>query len=259
MNRHFRKAKDAFSHWWAWIPVGLIIAGCTIYMAARCTSYALQRNEDLRSPQYAVESVASAGISFGAASPHTADEGVIKILSNAKTATESSQTEAPAARSNVIDDPEKIWAEDNVVTYNSYTIPEQVQQEDGSLGVLTIPKLGLSVNIFEAESEIEAMTHGIAHFKHTTSWDGNIGLCGHNVNYDLTDGYFKYLHTLKKGNEVKVKTSLGERTYIVETIKEIPETDWSWLNRTSDNRVTMITCITGKPSSRLMIQAVEKK
>lgn len=146
-----------------------------------------------------------------------------------------------------------------MVTYNSFTEPEKIQQEDGSLGVLSIPKLGLSVNIFEAEDEIEAMTKGVAHFKHTTSWDGSIGLCGHNVNYDLTDGYFKNLHQLGKGDEVRITTSLGERIYQVQTVKEISDSDWTGLNRTQDNRVTMITCITGKPSLRLMIQAVEKR
>ena len=40
-------------------------------------------------------------------------------------------------------------------------------------------------------------------------------------------------------------------------IKEISEDDWSALTRTEDNRITLVTCITGKPNMRLMVQALE--
>ncbi len=103
------------------------------------------------------------------------------------------------------------------------------------------------------------MTKGIAHFAHTSVWDGNIGLCSHNVNYDLSDGYFKNLYQLKEGDEVRLNTELGERIYAVTLIKEIPDTDWTALGRTPDNRISMITCISGKPEQRLLVQAVEKR
>ena len=40
-------------------------------------------------------------------------------------------------------------------------------------------------------------------------------------------------------------------------VREIAGDDWSYLSRTDDNRITMITCITGKPDLRLMVQAKE--
>ena len=40
-------------------------------------------------------------------------------------------------------------------------------------------------------------------------------------------------------------------------VREIAGDDWSYLSRTDDNRITMITCITGKPDLRLMVQARE--
>ncbi len=100
------------------------------------------------------------------------------------------------------------------------------------------------------------MSHGVAHFKTTSSWDGNIGLCSHNVNFDLTDGFFKYIHTLQAGDTIGYTTALGSRSYAVQTVAEITETDWSYLNRTEDNRVTLITCISGRPRSRLVVQAI---
>ena len=139
-----------------------------------------------------------------------------------------------------------------------YTIPEEAELSDGSIGLLSIPRLKLSVGVFETDDELEAMESGIAHFKTTSAWSGNVGLCSHNINFDLTDGHFKNIHTLNIGDVVKYKTALGEREYIVETVTEIEETDWSYLGRTEDNRITMITCISGKPQSRLVVQAVEK-
>lgn len=148
--------------------------------------------------------------------------------------------------------------QDTVKVGGAYTLPEDVQMADGSLGLLSIPKIGLAVNVFETEDEMEAMTHGLAHFKTTSAWSGNIGLCGHNINFDLTDGYFKNLHTLKIGDSISYKTALGSRTYTVETVAEIAETDWSYLGRTEDDRITLITCISGKPTMRLVVQAVAK-
>lgn len=137
----------------------------------------------------------------------------------------------------------------------TYTLPEDAQMADGSIGLLSIPKLKLSVSVFETDDELEAMTHGLAHFKTTSAWSGNIGLCGHNINFDLTDGYFKNLHTLKIGDTISYKTALGSRTYTVDTVTEIAEIDWSYLGRTEDDKITLITCISGQPTMRLVVQA----
>ena len=64
---------------------------------------------------------------------------------------------------------------------------------------------------------------------------------------------------MEVGDELSYKTDLGERSYAVTTVKEIQDDDWSYLMRYDDelNRITMITCITGKPDMRLMVQATE--
>ena len=49
-----------------------------------------------------------------------------------------------------------------------------------------------------------------------------------------------------------------KRKYIVDTKKEILETDWSNLEGTSDNRLTLITCIKNKVNQRLCVQAVQE-
>jgi LPXTG-site transpeptidase (sortase) family protein len=77
------------------------------------------------------------------------------------------------------------------------------------------------------------------------------------VNFNLTDGFFKNLHTLSEGDIITYRSALGTKNYAVETVAEIAETDWSYLGRTEDDRITLITCISGKPRSRLVVQGVE--
>lgn len=140
-----------------------------------------------------------------------------------------------------------------------YTLPEDAVLPDGSMGVLTIPKLELSAPVYETEEggEIESMTKGVAHFAISSAWEGNIGLASHNVAPAGAVAYFRDIHKLEKGDTLSYKTALGEREYKVTEVKEIAEDDWSFLSRTEDNRLTLITCITGKPDMRFMVQALE--
>lgn len=187
---------------------------------------------------------------------YSANDGVIVIPTS-----EVAETEKPLNQSAAVisDSAGQIWVDSEIPESTGYTLPERTQMADGSIGVLSIPKLGLTVNVFETQNEMEAMTKGIAHFKTTSAWDGNVGLCGHNQNFDLTDGYFKNIHKLSEGDTLHYKTALGERSYTVTTIKEIAASDWGDLGRTEDNRLTLITCISGKSDSRLVVQAVEKE
>lgn len=157
-------------------------------------------------------------------------------------------------------DPDKAWEDDTSLSTQGYTLPEDTALPDGSMGLLTIPKLDLSAPVYETEEggEIESMTKGVAHFAITSAWDGNIGLASHNVAPAGAVAYFRDIHQLAEGDIVRYKTALGEREYKVIEVKEITEDDWSFLSRTDDNRLTLITCITGKPNMRLMVQAEEE-
>ena len=156
--------------------------------------------------------------------------------------------------------PEQLWLETEALSSESYTLPAEAKLED-CLAVLSIPKIGMSAQVFEAESsEMEAMTKGIAHFAITSAWDGNVGLCSHNVAPQGAMAYFRDLHLLEKGDEIRYKTAKGARVYAVSEVKEISSNDWSYLKNYDDgiNRITLITCISGKADSRLMVQAVEE-
>lgn len=55
------------------------------------------------------------------------------------------------------------------------------------------------------------------------------------------------------------KTPYGEKIYKVTMSKTIEETDWSYLQKTEENKITLITCVANQPSKRLCVQAVENK
>lgn len=139
-----------------------------------------------------------------------------------------------------------------------FTIPTVTKTSfNGSLGHLTIDKIELSMDVFETDNTMEDMKKGAAHFKNTSVWEGNIGLSAHNDGVKESVSFGK-LHTLKLGDIMVYKTSLGERSYEVTEIQTISDEDWSYLSRTKDNRITLITCVSGQPDKRFMVQAIEK-
>lgn len=70
--------------------------------------------------------------------------------------------------------------------------------------------------------------------------------------------YFENIKNLKTNDKIIYKTPYGVRTYRVTLSTVIEETDWSYLQEYSDNRLTLITCIENHPSQRKCIQAVEE-
>ncbi|MFQ8761443.1 MAG: sortase [Intestinimonas sp.] len=62
---------------------------------------------------------------------------------------------------------------------------------------------------------------------------------------------------LEIGDTIRYQTSLGTRTYAVSSVKIIDWTDWSYLNSTSDNRITIITCLANQPTKRVCVQGIE--
>ncbi len=188
---------------------------------------------------------------------YSAKDGVVVIQPSAK----ESDSDKPSD-STYVSDPEQVWSEPTPLSTDSYTLPEDVTIADGSIGTLTIPKLKLSAPVYEAEEgkEPESMTKGIAHISATSAWEGNIGLASHNEAPTGAVAYFRDIHLLEQGDSISYKSSLGERQYRVEKVQEISGEDWSFLSPSAadGNKITLITCITGKPNSRLMVQASEE-
>lgn len=167
----------------------------------------------------------------------------------------SSDTNIVRREGNDISD--QIWKDDNVTSYNGFTTTDTLADASGKMGTLSIPAIDLSVGVYESlTDEMEAMTKGVAHFAETSGWDGNVGLCAHNWTESGNGAYFKNLDSVKKGDSITYKTSLGTRTYKVMTKEVIDEDNFDYLARTDDNRLTLITCTFSDGSKRLMVQAV---
>jgi len=139
------------------------------------------------------------------------------------------------------------------VYVSNYTNADEIKQSDGSIGRLKIDKLGLNVKVYEGES-LESLRKGVGHFTVTSAWDGNVAMAGHNRG---TNAYFGQIHTLKIGDTITYSTSLGTKSYAVNNVIRVHETDVSWLGRTQENIITLITCVRNVPDKRWVVTARE--
>ena len=139
------------------------------------------------------------------------------------------------------------------VTYRPYYTVADLTQSDGSIGTVSISRVGLSAKVYEGATDA-SMAKGAGHYSSSGLFDGNIGLFGHNRG---SNAYFAKLKNVKIGDTVTYKTNQGTKTYEVNFVGTIASTDFSYLNEMGDNRITMITCIANQPSLRLCVQAVE--
>ena len=125
---------------------------------------------------------------------------------------------------------------------------------NGAIGKISIPAIGVKNFYLWEGATTSSMNKGLGHFATTSVWDGNVGLCGHNRGAKYIIGAIKDMDV---GDKVTYTTSEGTRTYEVVTIKKIQSDDWSMLEATADNRITMITCVAGDYSHRWCLQARE--
>jgi len=137
----------------------------------------------------------------------------------------------------------------------AYTSVEGMVRKDGSIGTVKIPSLGINMKVWEGETDA-SMKKGLGHYASTSAWDGNVGACGHNRGTKYAIGTIK---DLERGDTISYTTVYGTRTYAVSMVKIISNTDWSDLQATADNRITLTTCLANHPESRVVVQAVETR
>lgn len=121
------------------------------------------------------------------------------------------------------------------------------------LGVIKIDKINFEGLIYEGTS-MQTLSKGVGHFENTPYIDGNVCLAAHNSNL-----YWAKLHTLSTGDKIHYTCFLGTKEYEVSNISKISETDWSSLENTDTNTLTLITCVKGQKNLRLCVQAKEIK
>ena len=144
--------------------------------------------------------------------------------------------------------------EEEQTTSLGYTpVTSDLYYSGGYLGTLRIPAIGLSVRAYEG-TDSSTLMKGAGHFKGTSIWDGNCAIAGHNrgVRDDFGD-----LHTLERGDTITWTTKLGVRTYEVTSVQKVKETDTSGTAPSTENMLTLYTCVCNQRAYRWQVQAVE--
>ena len=145
--------------------------------------------------------------------------------------------------------------------YDVFEIPEPLSAinpqlsmplyySDGSIGTIYVAKTGKTIKVYEGE-QLDNLKKGAGHFAYTSTWDGNVALCGHNRG---SWPYFSFVKDLQTGDRITYATQYGTRTYEVFSKEQISEYDYSKLGWTADNILTLITCIANTPELRYAAQ-----
>lgn len=121
---------------------------------------------------------------------------------------------------------------------------------------IIIPKISLEAEISEGTSK-QIMDKYVGHFEETSKNIGNIGLAAHNRGYSVN--YFSDIKRLKYGDEISYICNDFKKTYKVSKNVIIKDTDWTYLEKTEENMITLITCVENEPEYRRCIQAKEEK
>ena len=144
-----------------------------------------------------------------------------------------------------------------VITNFNNTVGTPVESEVdeskylNAIGTLEIPVINFKDIVVKGTDQL-ALAQGIALFEHSNILEGNVCLAGHN-----TYRFLANLKYVKEGDIIKYSSALENKEYKVTTIKQIQETDWTMLEDTEDNRITIITCVRNKPKLRLCVQGIE--
>ena len=137
--------------------------------------------------------------------------------------------------------------ENNIEKSNEITT--ETLNNDKSIGTIKISKINFEGQIYEGTS-LDILEKGVGHFDNSPYLDGNVCLAAHN-----TKKFWENLKILKKDDIITYESFLGTREYKVSEITEIEETDWSKLENTDENNLTLITCVKGNKPKRLCVSA----
>lgn len=142
---------------------------------------------------------------------------------------------------------------ENIENENAEDIILEQSKEESSW-YLEIPSINLKADIKEGTTK-EILDDFIGHFEETKKDIGNVGLAAHNRGYK--NNYFENLKKLKEGDLIYYQFEENKREYIVTKHTIIKDTDWSYLEDTEENTLTLITCVENEPEYRRCIQATQ--
>ena len=121
---------------------------------------------------------------------------------------------------------------------------------------ISIPVIDLVAPIQDGTTE-EILNTVVGHFEESAITNGNVCLAAHNRGYDVN--YFENIKKLLLNDIIIYKYDNFEKQYAVSNITIIKDTDWSYIENSNENKITLITCIEDEPEYRLCVQATEIK
>lgn len=137
---------------------------------------------------------------------------------------------------------------------NNTILQEKSHAENKENWQIEIPKINLIAPIAEGTS-MNTMNEYVGHFEETPKSSGNIGLAAHNRGYKIN--YFNNLKLLEKGDLIIYSYNGEISKYSVKEIGIIKDTDWSKLQESKQDKLTLITCLENKPEYRRYVQAIK--
>jgi len=109
--------------------------------------------------------------------------------------------------------------------------------EGQTLGRMDIPRLGLSVAIFQG-TKSKTLRIGAGHIEGTAipGEAGNSGIAAHR------DTFFRPLENIRTNDEIQIETARGFSHYQVDSIKIVAPDNIEVLAPTTESGVTLVTC-----------------
>lgn len=130
----------------------------------------------------------------------------------------------------------------------------------GGIGALSIPSIGLNARVnaspdlldHGSDWNIPALRNGVGHYPNTSTFDGTVGIAGHNTTY------FRNLDKVQVGDIIHYNYNGMVRSYKVTSMNWINHDDWNLFNnQTGGNELVLTTCERGNFPGRLLVKAVE--
>jgi sortase A len=120
---------------------------------------------------------------------------------------------------------------------------------DNSIGTLEFPRFSKTIKVYEGET-LENMKLGAGHFSSTSAWDGNCAIAAHNRGVENNFGFLKDIDI---GDKIIYTAKYGVREYTVSSKTQIDETDTSGLTWSSENELSLYTCVQNVAGKRLLV------
>jgi sortase A len=150
----------------------------------------------------------------------------------------------------------QLLSEDIVALAEHITKYENQEPTEDIIGILSIPKIDLTVGIGEGV-DATTLKYSVGHFPETAmpGQKGNLCLTGHR-SYAFGQ-FFNRLDELEKNDEIIIESKGITYKYIVTQSKVVKPEEVSVLDQSEDSQITLITCTPIRVGShRLVVKGV---